>query len=130
MPQCNDNTTASNRLFVSLPALFAVQAIDALVGSMNGDGDEARPTAATIRSAVDMVTDVPFSLLGDPDIASFFGEIHVSWTNRERQIVLMFFPDRTSLVHHYLRVPNAASEHGIEEASAARLEYWLRWLRA
>jgi hypothetical protein len=131
MPQCiEDKTTASNRYFVSLPALLAVHALHALIGTLDGNQDEPHPTEGMMRAAVDMVTDVPFNLLGDPDIGLFFGEIHLSWNSREKQVVLMFFPNRTPLIHHYLRVENAASEHDIEEASADRLAYWLGWLRA
>jgi hypothetical protein len=106
-----------------------VQAIGASALA-NGNGAEPAPTTATIDVAIDLITDVPFQLLGNPDISPFYGEIHISWTHGEKQVVLMCFPARPPLVHHYLRVPNAASVHDIEEASADRLVYWLRWLRA
>lgn len=132
MPQCNEEletTTASHRLW--LPAVLLVQAIGAaaLVNG-NGDAGEPAPTDATINSAIDLITDVPFQLLGNPDISPFYGEIHISWMHGEKQVVLMCFPARQPLVHHYSRVPNAASLHDIEDASADRLVHWLRWLRA
>lgn len=134
MPQCIDEvetTTASHRPLLWLPAFLLVQAIDAVaLANGNGDAGEPAPTEATINTAIDLITDVPFQLLGNPDISPFYGEIHMSWKHQGKQVVLMFFPGRTPLVHHYSRVPNAASVHDIEDASADRLAHWLRWLRA
>ena len=131
MPQCVEEleTTASHRRW--LPAILLVHAIGA-AAQANGDGDaeEPAPAEATINTAIDLITDVPFKLLGNPSISSFYGEVHISWTQREKQVVLMCFPTRQPLVHHYSRVPNAASVHDIEDASAERLTHWLRWLRA
>jgi hypothetical protein len=134
MPPCIEEvekTTASHRPVLWLPAFLLVQAIGA-TALVNGHSDAGEPTPseATIKGAIDLITDIPFQLLGNPDISPFYGEIHISWTFRARQVVLMFFPNRTPLIHHYLRVPNAASEHDIEEASADRVVHWLRWLRA
>jgi hypothetical protein len=126
-----ETTTASHRNFLWLPALLLVQNISAAaIANGNGGAEEPAPTEATINGAIDLITEVPFSLLGNPDISAFFGEIHISWKNGAKQIVLMFFPARPPLVHHYSRVPNSASVHDIEDASADRLVYWLRWLRA
>ena len=130
MPQCIDDTTASNRYFISLPSWLAVQTLANLVCGANGNQDEPRPTKAMMQAAVDMVTDVPFNLIGDPEIAALFGEIHIGWTIGQKQLVLMFFPNRGPLLHHYLRMPNAPSQHDIEDATADRLTRWLRWLRA
>jgi len=131
MPCIEDRTTASHRQFIWLPAFLLVQAISATVrANGNGEAGEPTPTEATINSAIDLITDVPFQLLGEPDISPFYGEIHISWVNEAKQVVLMCFPNRAPLVHHYIRVPNAASVHDIEEASADRLIRWLRWLRA
>ena len=131
MLQCiDDRTTASNRYFVSLPSWLAVQRLANLANAANEDQDEPRPTRAMLEAAVDMVTDVPFNLLGEPEISSLFGEIHLAWAVGEKQLVLMFFPNRGPLIHHYLRMLNAASQHDIEEATADRLAQWLRWLRA
>ena len=131
MPPCiDDMTTASHRQFIWLPGFLLTQAIDATVlANSNGESGEPAPTLATAATAVDLITSVPVHLLGDPDIIPFYGEIHISWTRGAKQVVLMCFPNRTPLVHHYLRVPNAASRHDIEEANADRLIYWLRWLR-
>jgi len=96
----------------------------------NGGSGEPTPTEATVRSAIDLIAEVPFRLLGEPDVDPFYGEIHLSWTHGSKQIVLMCFPNRTPLIHHYLRAPGAASVHDIEEASVDRVAYWLGWLRA
>jgi hypothetical protein len=107
-----------------------LQAINAAVENDNGiDEQEIIPSVNTVHAVIDLVTDVPVRLLGDPDISTFFGEIHMSWRSGPKQVVLMFFPHRTPLVHHYLRVPNSASEHDIEQATAESLVTWLTWLR-
>ncbi len=133
-PQCIDELdtiTASHRPLLWLPAFLLVQAIGAAVlVNGNGDAGEPAPTEATINRAIDLITDVPFPLLGTPDINPFYGEIHISWTIGAKQVVLMCFPTQQPLVHHYSRVPNAASVHDIEVATSDRLVHWLRWLRA
>ena len=133
-PQCIeelDTTTASHRPQLWLPAFLLVQAIGGTaLANGNGDAGEPAPIAVTINTAIDLITDVPFQLLGNPDISPFYGEIHISWAFGEKQVVLMCFPSRQPLVHHYSRVPNAPSVHDIEVASAGRLVHWLRWLRA
>lgn len=131
MPQCVEEleTTASHRQW--LPAVLLVYAISAAAhGNGDGDAEEPAPAEATINTAIDLVADVPFQLLGNPSISPFYGEVHISWTHREKQVVLMCFPARRPLVHHYSRVLNAPSVHDIEDASAERLTHWLRWLRA
>ncbi|SRR5579864_1047497 len=126
-----DTTTASHRPLLWLPAFLLVQGISAAARTNGGgDADEPAPSEATIKAAIDFITDVPFQLLGNPTISPFYGEIHLSWKNGPKQVVLMFFPSRPPLVHHYSRVPNAASAHDIQDASADRLVDWLRWLRA
>jgi len=131
MPQIDDITTASHRPFLGLPAFRLTLAITH-VGPIGGnnDSDEPSPDEATMRAAINMIAEVPFRLLGDPDVSSFYGEIHLTWTKGPKQIVAMFFPHRTPLIHHYLRVPGAPSVHDIEDASGAQLAHWLRWLRA
>ena len=81
MPQCIeelDTTTASHRIFPWLQALLLVQAISA-GARVNGDGDagEPAPTDATINSAIQLIADVPFPLLGNPAISPFYGELHL-----------------------------------------------------
>jgi len=126
-----DTTTASHRPLLWLPGFLVVQAIEgATTPNGNGDTDEPAPTEATIKAATDLITEVPIQLLGNPAVSSFYGEIHISWAREGKQVVLMCFPARPPLVHHYSRVPNAASVHDIEDASAERLVRWLRWLRA
>ena len=131
MPQIDDITTASHRPFLGLHAYRLTLAI-AHVGSVigNDESDWPPPNEATMRTATHLIAEVPFRLLGDPDVSSFYGEIHLSWSKGPKQIVVMCFPDRAPLLHHYLRVPGAPSVHGIEDASGDRLAHWLRWLRA
>jgi len=135
MPVCNKVpdafvTTASHRPAIWLPAFMLLQSLDAtLLRDDGADEREPAPVVRTVHEAINLITDVPVRLLGDPDISTFFGEIHVSWRNGPKQIVLMFFPNRPPLVHHYVRVPNAAIEHDIEEANADSLVAWLTWLR-
>lgn len=126
-----DTTTASHRPLLWLPGFLVVQAITgASVLNGNGDAEEPAPTEATIKTAIDLITDVPVQVLGSPTVSPFYGEIHISWAHKGKQVVLMCFPAQTPLVHHYSRVPNAASVHDIEDASAERLVHWLRWMRA
>lgn len=132
-PQCID-TTASHRvsnIFV-WRALVLAEAIRA-AASANGIGvqGEPRPSAATLTTAIDLIAEVvPFYLLGDPDIDLFYGEIHLTWNKGQKQVLLMSFPNRGPLIHHYLRIPGAPSQHDIEAATPVRLAHWLRWLNA
>ena len=130
MPQCIDETTASHRVFFSLQAYMLLQAIKG-IGSVNGHGDseELAASEAAVQSAIHLIAEVPFRLLGEPDVSPFYGEVHLSWTRGAKQVVLMSFPNRAPLVHHYLHVANAPSQHAIEEASPENLANWLRWLR-
>jgi hypothetical protein len=133
-PQCSEHQiTASNRPanLYFWHALLLVDEIKAMA-SDNGEQEqnEPKPSKATVETASDLIAETPFWLLGNPDVSPFCSEVHLSWTAGPKQIVLMFFPNRTPLVHHYYRAPGAISEHGIERASADRLAYWLRWLRA
>jgi len=135
MPQqcIEDQTTASHRpsnLFL-WQALMLVQAIQETASS-NGIGEqgEPKPSPATVKAAVDTIAEVPFSLLGHPDIDLFYGELHLTWNQGPKQIILMCFPNRNALIHHYSRVPGQPSEHAIEDATPARLAHWLGWLNA
>ena len=130
MPVCNEleDVTASHRAW--LPAFMYLQSINAaLEHDAGADEHGIAPSLDTVHAAIDLITDVPVRLLGDPTVDTFFGEIHMSWRRGSKQVVLMFLPNRTPLVHHYLRIPNAASEHGIEEATADNINAWLTWLR-
>ena len=125
-----DVTTASHRPVIGLPVYLLLVAItNTLSGNGHGEGAEPAPSDATVRTAIDLVAEVPFRLLGEPDISPFYGEIHISWTRGAKQIVVMCFPNRAPLLHHYLRVANGPSVHDIEEASSDGLANWLRWLR-
>lgn len=94
------------------------------------DAGEPSPNETTIQSAMKLIAEIPFPLVGRPDVSPFYGEIHVSWNVGTKQVVLICFPDRTPLVHHYQSMHGAASQHDIEYASPDRIAHWLRWLRA
>jgi hypothetical protein len=131
MPVCNEElrTTASHRQALWLPALMLMQSIGAVGLATDGDA-EVPPSLSTIEEAMNLVVEIPFLLLGNPTVSSFYGEIHISWTKGGRQVALIFFPNRSPLVHHYHRAIGSPSTHDIEPASADRVAYWLRWLRA
>lgn len=101
--------------------------------SSNGIGEQGdpKPSPATVETAIDLITEVtPFCLLGDPDIDLFYGELHLTWNKGPKQIILMCFPNRNPLIHHHSRILGKPSQHAIEEATPARLAYWLGWLNA
>jgi hypothetical protein len=123
-----EKTTASHRPALWLPALLLSQRIEHVTEGM--EADEPLPSEATRRAAISLIAEVPFRLLGAPEVSPFYGEVHVHWERKQKQIILMCFPDRAPLVHHYLHVPGAASQHGIESATGERLVYWLRWLNS
>lgn len=124
MPLCIDDVSASHRPVISLPTYLLLEAIRTSVSP-----DEPAPSEATIRVAENLIAEVPFHLVGEPDVNPFFGEIHLSWTSGSKQVILMFFPNRPPLVHYYHRTPGAASMHNIEDAAVDRVAYWLEWLR-
>jgi len=131
MPVLEEMATPSNRPALWLPNLLLSQVIDDPALSVGyGEEGEPAPAEATRRAAKNLLAEIPSRLLGKPEISPFYGEIHVCWTRGTKQVILMCFPDRSSLVHHYLSVPNSAGEHGIEIASGESLLRWLRWLRS
>jgi hypothetical protein len=123
MPLCIDDVSASHRPVLSMPTFLLLAAI-----RMTVSPDEPPPNEATIRTAESLIAEVPFHLVGDPDVSPFYGEIHLSWTSGAKQVILMFFPTRAPLIHHYQKTP-AASLHSIEDASIGGLVHWLSWLR-
>jgi len=89
------------------------------------------PNNQAISSITKLLAVVPDGVLGDPDVAVYYGEIHLEWVKDARRVVLMAFSkDKQPLVHHYesAKGKTKASDHGTEIATAARLEEWLRWL--
>jgi hypothetical protein len=131
MPCIDDKATASHRPMDLLPVLLFLEAIQfAATSNGHGEAGEPVPSADTVRIATNLIAEVPFRLLGDPEINPFYGELHLSWASGSKQIVLMCFPAREPLIHHYERMLNAPSVHDIEPASSERLAYWLEWLRA
>lgn len=129
MPLCIDTTSASHRPVIWLPATVLLEEISISAPVEGAEAREPAPSHRTMITAMNFVAEIPFPLLGKPDVSSFHGEIHLSWNSGAKQVVLMFFPDRTPLIHHHQRTLGAASQHDIEEASVDRAAYWLRWLR-
>lgn len=126
MPElCIDDRTTATHRRSWLATFLLAQEID----DLHGDPSEPRPTRATRDQAIELIREVQQPrLVGRPDVDAFCGEIHLSWTDGDRQIVLMFFQNRGPLIHHYERIPNHESRHGIEDATADRLTQRLRWL--
>lgn len=127
LPKQNTRVTASHRPVLDLRTVLLLEEVASL-SAESGVSVEMTPLRIAQKNAKTLLAELPPSLLGDPDVGPFEDEVHLHWTKENKQIVLMCFPNRTSLVHHYLRVPNAPSEHGTEEASADELARWLVWL--
>ncbi len=123
LPICVDHTSASHRPtpFLLASLLLSRMQSAALNGTELG---EPAPSDATVRNAINLIAEIPARLLGQPEVNPFYGEVHVSWQSGGKQVILMVFPNRTPLVHHY-----PEDEHSIEVASAERLTHWLNWLR-
>lgn len=119
-------TSASHRYAPFIWASLLLGAMQTMQGAAINDteGDEAVPNDDTVRSAMNIVAEIPSRLIGQPDLNPFFGEVHVAWRNKQKQVVLMVFPNRTPLIHHY----PATQDAPIEEASAERIANRLRWL--
>jgi hypothetical protein len=123
-----DIVTASHRPFTVLSAMLAEQQISA-AALCNRDECSPPPPKATVDETISLIVELPPRLRGEFEVSLFYGEVHVSWTQGMKQIVLMCFPARGPLVHHYERIPGAPSQHGFENASAQSLGHWLDWLR-
>lgn len=132
MPHCIENdTTASHRpAFVWLSTCMLLEVLNRRsIPTDDREAGEPTPNNATVQAAMNLVAEIPFHLIGNPDVSSFWGEIHLSWTVGTKQVIVMCFPDREPLIHHYQRTPNTPSQHDIEIASADSVANWLRWLR-
>jgi hypothetical protein len=128
LPLLEDVVTASHRPFIGLSGILAEQQITAAaVGNL--DECSIPPTKATVDQVIDLVVGLPTRLIGEFDVSLFYGEVHISWVHGAKQVVLMSFPNRIPLIHHYARIPGSPSEHGIEDASVQSLANWLAWLR-
>ena len=131
MPCIDDKTTASHRPVIFMPAFLLLQTIaGAAIGNGHNEPEETPANKVAVQAAIDLVVGVPFRLLGEPDVSPFHGELHMSWTQGTKQVLVMCFPNRAPLIHHYMRLPGRPSEHNIEAASSDRLAHWLEWLRA
>lgn len=130
MPRCIEDTiTASHRpILIALPTYVLLEAISSSASLLSREPGEPAPSDAAIQGAMNLVAEIPFSLIGRPQLSPFFGEIHLSWSHGAKQVVLMCFPDRTPMIHHHERIQGAPSTHDIEEASPERVAFWLRWL--
>lgn len=107
--------------------------IHAAVASAGTTPDSTpKPTNEAMAKAIKLIGLVkPDSLLGEPDVDTSYGEIHLTWIKGTKQVVLMCFSDRDSLIHHHQRIKGTSSKHAIEKtADAKRLAVWLRWLHA
>lgn len=136
MPVCTNYNAVQNPITAShrpvLPSMethLLLYAVQWSVGFGEQEPGEPKPSQVTAMKAMNMIAEIPPDLVGSPDVSSFWGEIHLTWNAENRQVVVMAFPDRESLVHHYERIPNAPSRHDIELASRERVAHWLRWLR-
>jgi hypothetical protein len=119
------NTTASNRSFKSLLTLLVMQDISAISSNDTKDA-ELMASPGAIKTALDLIAEVPSTAIGRPDVSPYFGELHLTWRLGNRQVVLMTFPNRTPLIHHH----PLEDERPIQEANPDRLTHWLSWMRA
>lgn len=95
------------------------------IGDISSDDrneDEPAPNEETIGSAKKLIAGIPPRLIGDPLVSPFYGEVHLTWNSGNKQLVLMFFPDRAPLVHRYPENIDAI------EATPERVIDWLTWL--
>lgn len=88
-----------------------------------------RPTKEVMANAIHLIGSVRAALLGTPDVEAYYGEIHLTWQEGRKQIIVICSASRGALIHHYERVKGSTSKHGIEKASSKNLANWLRWLR-
>jgi hypothetical protein len=112
--------------------LIADEIHEAVASAGTTPDSTPKPTNEAMAKAIKLIGLVkPDSLLGEPDVDTSYGEIHLTWMKGARQVVLMCFSDRDSLIHHHQRIKGKPSKHAIEKtASAKRLAIWLRWLHA
>ena len=125
MPVYTEKASASHRPVLPLPTYMLLQKIGLSID--HGEEGEPPPSEDAIRTAMSLLAQIPFRIIGNPTVTPFFGEVHVTWQYGNRQVVLMAFPNRTALVHHY---PNEIAENTIEEATPASVSHWLGWLSA
>jgi len=122
----SSNTSASNRSFKSLLTLLVMQEISAISSNDTKDA-ELIASPGAIKTALDLIAEVPSAAIGRPDVSPYFGELHLTWRLGNKQLVLMTFSSRTPLIHHH---PANQGERPIEEANPDRLTHWLSWMRA
>jgi hypothetical protein len=87
-----------------------------------------RPTDETMSKVISVVSTVPDSLLGEPDVDTLYGEINLTWNDDAKQVILICCPDGDPLIHHHQHIKGKPSRHGIEKATAKKLAHWLGWL--
>jgi len=119
------DVSPSNR---PLTALFAYLLVAKMEGpALTGvEAGEPVPDPSVIAQAKAIVAEIPTHLIRQPDVTPFYGEVHVSWRNSGKQVVLMTFPNRPPLVHHH----PSQGEPSIEGATSAVLQRWLVWLNS
>jgi hypothetical protein len=119
---CTRDTSAANRPVPYLLSILLLATIESEAKKGTELGEEP-PTDETINKTLNLIAEIPARLIGQPSVSPFYGEVHISWGSpRDRQVVLMVFPNRAPLVHYY---PGGA----VEEATPTSLTRWLTWLR-
>jgi hypothetical protein len=122
--------TASHRPALgSLGTHLLLSAVNDAIQFGDREPGEPPPSKDTILRALNGVAEIPANLIGAADVSSFWGEIHISWNVGRKQVVLMYFPERDPLVHHYENFAGRASEHDIASGQRDEIVQWLRWLR-
>ncbi len=85
---------------------------------------EPAPEERTLMLAGAFLAGIPPEIIGKPEVNPFWGEVHLAWRNNDKQVVLMCFPNRPPLVHHYPQ----KGEPEVEAANSQTLNERLRWL--
>ena len=133
----NDVSKLSQRTVPTQAVPLPKSRADVIVDKIHAVVDDAdstpegtpKPTNAAISAITKLLAVVPDSVLGEPDVDVFYGEIHLQWSKGARQIVLMgFSKDKDPLLHNYERVKGKVNRHSTEKATAKDLIKWLRWL--
>ena len=128
MLQYTDISSASHRPVIALQAYMLLQQWEERERAIDDrDEGEPAPSMETVGTAASILARTPVPLVKDFDASPFYGELHVSWNVGNKQVVLMCFPNRTPLIHHY---PTESGQEPIDDATPAHLAHWLDWLRS
>jgi hypothetical protein len=126
----DSNTVSERQLANQTKKNLITNAIYAAVDdTSNTTESHPKPTVAAISALTNLLAVVPESILEEPDVDVYYGEIHLEWVKNARRVVLMAFSkDKQPLVHNYEKKKGKESTHSTEKATAESLEKWLRWL--